>query len=290
MSDPIELVIPPRTRPVGEGTVERLLPHAARRMVGPFIYLDLIGPETLPDGMGLDVPVHPHIGLATVTFLTHGAIVHRDSTGAVQRIEPGDVNWMHAGRGVAHSERSPADQRAGESTLAGVQLWVALPEDAEDDEPWFEHHPRSTLPVDTVGDADVQVLAGTAYGLASPARVASPLHYASARFAAGGEMPAPEATERAVLVLDGDVTLDDGTTQVRAERRHLSVLAPGPITIRTTGSASLVLLGGEPVGPRTISWNFVASDRARIERAEQRWRDDEFPAVPGETERVPLPG
>ncbi len=288
---PVDLLIAPRVRPVGDGEVDRLLPYRLRRTVGPFTYLDLIGPEDLAPETGIDVPPHPHIGLATVTYLLEGAIVHRDSTGAVQRIEPGAVNWMHAGGGVVHSERSPDDERSRASRLRGAQLWVALPADAEDDAATFAHHPAASLPEARIGDATVRVLAGEAHGHRAPARVASPLHLVDVRLDGPGTLPAVDAPERGVLVLEGDVAVSGpGGTAVAVPPRHLAVLAPGPARIEARGPARALLLGGDPIGPRTIWWNFVATDPARIDEAKRRWRTGGFPDVPGETGRVPLPG
>ena len=283
----IELVIAPRRRSIGRDEVDRLLPYRERRMVGPFVYADLIGPDLLAPGAGIDVPVHPHIGLATVTYLFDGALVHRDSTGAVQRIEPGGVNWMTAGSGVAHSERSPDDERARESTIAGLQTWVALPADAEDAPPSFQHVPAADVPSFTVGDAQVRLLAGHYAGKQSPTKAASPLYHCDLEFeAAGATTLDEEHRERGVLVIDGDVSVAGQPVPAR----HLAVLEPGgDVELRATGPARVMTFGGARVGDRSIVWNFVASTRDRIDRAAARWRAGDWPPVPGDDEIVPMP-
>ncbi|HEY3486168.1 MAG TPA: pirin family protein [Ilumatobacteraceae bacterium] len=283
----IELVIAPRRRSIGRDEVDRLLPYRERRMVGPFVYADLIGPDRLAPGVGIDVPVHPHIGLATVTYLFDGALVHRDSTGAVQRIEPGGVNWMTAGAGVAHSERSPDDERAADSTIAGLQTWVALPAEAEEAPPSFQHVPVADVPSFELGDAHVRLLAGHLAGKHSPTQVASPLYHCDVQFDAAGVATVDEEhRERGVLVIDGDVSVAGR----KIAPRHLAVLAPGGAAeIRTAGAARVVSFGGARVGDRTIVWNFVGSTRERIDRAAAAWRAGDWPPVPGDDEIVPMP-
>ncbi len=267
--------IQPRQRSIGTSTVRRILPFVTHRMVGPFIFADLIGPEELAAGEGIDVPEHPHIGLATVTYLFDGAMVHRDSTGAVQQIEPGAVNWMHAGRGVTHTERSPADDRAADSMLTGLQTWVALPTEHEDDEPWFEHCAADHVPQDRIGDTTVRLAVGTGFGMASPVRVASPLVLADVSLAGGGFSVPADHPERGVLALTPGLTLD-GTSMAEGS---MAVLDAGDQP-RVEGSGRCVVLGGDPVGPRQIWWNFVASSAERIEAAKDAWRDQRFPEVP----------
>lgn len=285
---PIELIIEPRTRSIGSDEVDRLLPFRTRRMVGPFVYADLLGPDPLPPGAGVDVPVHPHIGLATVTSLFEGSLVHRDSTGAVQRIDPGAVNWMTAGRGVAHSERSPDDQRDHESVIAGLQTWVALPEEHEEVAPSFQHVPAADVPERFEADARVRLSAGTHDGLVSPTKVYSPIIHLEVTFPDGGAWTLPEEhTERAVLVVEGSVTVA-GTV---VPPRHLAVLAPGgAVEVRADGPARCYVLGGESVGERKIVWNFVSSRKDRIDTAAAAWRAGDWPGVPGDDEWVPMPG
>jgi redox-sensitive bicupin YhaK (pirin superfamily) len=282
----VELTIAPRTRPVGSGTVERLLPFRQRRMVGPFIFVDHIGPEELAPDSGRGVDAHPHIGLSTLTYLLEGRMVHRDSTGAVQTIEPGDVNWMTAGAGVTHTERPHPDDQSISRPVHGLQMWVALPGEAEELEPRFEHHQRADIPTDGGPGARVTVSAGTGWGLVSPVGVSSPLVLATVDLD-GGSLPIPvDHAERAVVALYGGLDLDGH----RLPAGHLVVLRPGS-SPRLAGTGRVVVLGGEPVGRRHIWWNFVHSDLDRIEQAKADWRAQRFPTVPGDHEPwVPLPG
>ena len=293
----ITSVIDARARDLGGFAVRRVLPALGRRMVGPFIFVDHLGPKVLAPGEGMDVRPHPHIGLATVTYLHDGEIVHRDSLGSEQAIRPGDVNWMTAGRGIVHSERSSADVRRAGARVHGLQLWVALPDAHEETAPSFHHHPGSTLPGLAAGDlgADVhrgdvrvRVLAGRAYGATSPIETLSPLFYVDAVLPAGGELALPDDhEERAVYVVDGAIAC---AGQQAATGRML-VLAPGaPARIVAEAPSRVALLGGAPVGPRQIFWNFVSSSRERLERAKDDWRARAFPSIPGDdVEYVPLP-
>lgn len=282
------MLIAPRRRDIGGDEVDRLLPYRKRRTVGPFIYADLIGPTALPAGVGVDVPVHPHIGLATVTYLFGGALVHRDSTGAVQRIEPGAVNWMTAGRAVSHSERSPDDERSAASTISGLQTWVALPEGSETIEASFVHVAAADVPTWQEGAARCRLVAGSFGGQVSPVPVHSPIGYVDVAFDEPGTwFASSEVGERGVLVVDGQVTVDGRAVP----ERHLLVLddaAPG--LVAAGGPARLLLLGGAPVGERIISWNFVSSRRDRIDAARDAWRRFDWPLVEGDDELVPLPG
>ena len=283
----IERIVAPRRRQVGASEVDRLLPFHARRMVGPFIFADLIGPEELAAGVGSDVPPHPHVGLATVTYLFDGSMVHRDSTGAVQRIDPGGVNWMTAGAGVAHSERSPDDARAVASPLAGLQTWVALPAESEEVAPSFEHAAADAVPAVSDGGVAVRLLVGTGFGAASPVAGASPMFHADVTIAAGGRFALPpEHAERAVLVVDGDVEVDG----VAVAPRHLAVAEPGDAIVSSSAGARVMAFGGAPVGTRYIWWNFVSSSQDRIEAAKADWAAHRFGEIPTDhTERVELP-
>lgn len=282
-------VIDARMRDLGGFTVGRVLPSTARKLVGPFIFFDHMGPAAFAPGHGIDVRPHPHIGLATVTYLFAGEIVHRDSLGSHQPIRPGDVNWMTAGRGIAHSERTGSELRQAGSRLDGLQLWVALPRKHEETEPEFHHHPARDLPSAVVSSAQVRVLAGSAYGETSPVRTFSPLFYVDAAIPAGGELPLPdEYEERAAYVVSG--TVECGNEQ--AERGRMLVFAPGvPVALRGISEARVALIGGAPIdGERHIFWNFVSSSEARIEQAKRDWREGRFPQVPGdEQEFIPLP-
>ncbi len=287
--DPVvELVVGPRLRPLEGVTVNRVWPTARRRLIGPFIFLDHLQPVELPAGRGLDVPPHPHIGLATVTYLFAGELMHRDSLGIVQPIRPGELNWMTAGRGIAHSERSPDGERARASRIHAVQAWVALPRASERDEPRFEHVGRNALPRFTVGAADLTLIAGTAWGRTAPVSTASPLFYVEARLAAGVALEIPaDLGQRGVFIVEGEIAIDGNS---HAAGRLLVLRDSQPCRIEANAAAHLMLLGGAPLGgERFIWWNFVASDAASIEAAKVEWAESRFPAVPGETERMSLP-
>jgi len=259
-------------------------------MIGPFVYFDHMGPVALEAGCGVDVLPHPHIGLATVTYLYEGALLHRDSLGSEQVIRPGDVNWMTAGRGIVHSERTPPAERASGPRLHGLQLWVALPAADEEMEPSFRHHPAATLPETERGGVRLRLMAGSAYGAASPVEVRSPLFYVDAAMPAGSELPLPdEHAERAVYVVEGSLRSGGAT----AGPGQMLFFAEGAdVTLKAGTATRAVLVGGAPLdGPRHIDWNFVGSSRERIEKAKADWREGRFPKVPGdETELVPLPG
>jgi hypothetical protein len=287
----VETLIVPRTRDLGDGfEVRRALPSVRRRMVGPFIFFDQMGPAVFRSGHGLDVRPHPHIGLATVTYLFEGEILHRDSLGTVQSIHPGAVNWMVAGRGIAHSERTPPELRATGGRLYGIQSWVAVPKQHEETAPAFAHTPADALPVLEDAGTRVRLIAGGLYGARSPVGTLSELFYADAVLAAGARLQVPAShEERAVYVAEGGVELGGqvyGTGQ-------LLVLRPGAEGVLTgpgpTGGRVL-LFGGEPMdGPRHIWWNFVSSSKERIEQAKADWRAGRIGPVPGETEFIPLP-
>jgi len=284
----IEHLLKPHVRDLGDFTVRRLLPAAAAQTVGPFIFFDHMGPVTLPPGHGADVRPHPHIGLATVTYLFDGEIMHRDSLGSEQLIRPGDVNWMTAGNGIVHSERSPETVRKAGARLHGIQTWVALPKDHETVAPSFFHHPGATLPKIEQPGVRMTVIAGDAFGKTSPVKVFSRTLYVAIELDAGAsvEIP-PEHAERGIYPVDGSVALDGEALPAE----HMVVLTPGQAaTLTATAPSRVMLLGGDPTdGHRFIFWNFVASSKEAIEAASQRWEDDGFPHVPGEIERIPLP-
>ena len=291
MAEPmIDLEIAARERDLGDGfTVRRLLPTAARRMVGPFIFVDHMGPVQLAAGHGLDVRPHPHINLATVTFLFDGEILHRDSLGSEQPIRPGAVNWMTAGRGIVHSERSPSDKRKSGQRVHGMQLWVALPKEHEEVAPSFQHHAAEAIPTVERPGARLRVIAGAAFGATSPVAVLSPLFYVEARLERGAVLPLPDAyAGRAAYVVEGAVSVDG---QAHGEGQMMVFRAGVPARVEALDAARVLLLGGDPLeGERHIWWNFVSSSRERIERAKDEWRGRRFATVPGdETEFVPLP-
>ncbi len=284
----IQELIEGRERDLGGFFVRRVLPAAGRQMVGPFIFFDHLGPAQFEPGSGIDVRPHPHISLATVTYLFAGSLEHRDSLGNVREIRPGDVNWMTAGRGIAHSERTPRLARAAGDNIHGIQSWVALPDGYEDVEPDFTHYPVSVLPRRELGGVDLAVIAGEAFGLRSPVATLWPTLYAHALFTAGAHLKIPaEHTERAVYLVQGDITVDG----VALPEKQLAVLEPGSEpTLRARRDSRAMLLGGEHFStPRHIWWNFVASTPERIDAAKLRWANRQFAPVPGETEFIPLP-
>jgi redox-sensitive bicupin YhaK (pirin superfamily) len=291
----VEHLVDGRTRDLGDGfTVRRVLPAPARRMVGPFIFFDHMGPKAFAPGPAINVRPHPHIGLATVTYLYSGAIMHRDSLGYAQEIHPGDVNWMTAGRGIVHSERTTAEGLAHGVELHGIQSWVALPDGHEDDTPQFHHHPAATLPMlETADGARLRVIAGEAFGRRSPVATPWPTLYVDAFLPAGAAMELPaEHEERAVYVAEGALLVDDEPLATG----QLAVLTPHrTVRLRAAVATRAMLLGGARFPePRLISWNFVASSQARIDAAGADWQARDaarFPLVPGDAvEFIPLPG
>jgi len=281
-------ILQPHTKDLGGFEVRRLLPAFPQKMVGPFIFFDHMGPARFPPGQGIDVRPHPHIGLATVTYLFDGSILHRDSLGTVQRIDPGDVNWMTAGSGIVHSERSPQEDRAAGPPLHGIQTWVALPLKNERTRPSFTHLPKKVLPTVSDRGVEMRVIAGTAFGQQAPTPVFSETLYVAAELATGGKLGLPaEHEERGVYVVSGDVTVAGAPV---APFRVAVVPPGGTIEIEAASPARLMLFGGAPMdGDRHIWWNFVASSREFIEEAKQRWREQRFSQVPDEIEFIPLP-
>jgi redox-sensitive bicupin YhaK (pirin superfamily) len=289
MSQETPLLIEPRLHDLGDGfVVRRLLPFRLLRHVGPFVFFDHIGPAELPPGRGLDVRPHPHIGLATVTYLYEGALTHHDSLGCEQVIRPGDVNWMTAGRGIVHSERTPAPERAAGHRMHGIQTWVALPQDHEETAPEFFHHDAATLPQTERDGVRLRVIAGEAFGLRSPVRVYAPTLYVDVEFEQAGTLVVPpEHAERAIYVVSGDVRIDG--QPVPAE--HMQAMPAGAdIEVAASAPARVLLCGGAPLdGERFLWWNFVSSSKDRIERAKADWLAQRFGQVPGESEFIPLP-
>ena len=281
-------VIDSRQRDLGGFVVRRVLPAGARQMVGPFIFFDHLGPTQFAPGYGIDVRPHPHIALATVTYLFSGSLEHRDSLGTVREIRPGDVNWMSAGSGIAHSERTPRAARVSGEHVHGIQSWVALPDGHEDGEPTFVHYSASTLPSRAGDGIDLTIIAGEAFGLRSPVVTLWPTLYVHAQIAGGATLEVPaDHGERAVYVVQGELAVGE-TPLAEGE---LAVLEPETIVkLRALGDSRAMLLGGAHFPtPRFIWWNFVASSEERIERAKERWERRQFPEVPGEAEFIPLP-
>jgi redox-sensitive bicupin YhaK (pirin superfamily) len=284
----VALVVEPSSKDLGGFRVRRALPSIKRRMVGPFVFLDHMGPAIMDPGKGLDVRPHPHIGLATLTYLTEGSFEHRDSLGSFQPILPGAVNWMTAGRGIAHSERSGPESRGMTDTVQGLQSWIALPRAHEETAPGFSHHDPADLPFVEDRGASLRLIVGEMFGQRSPVPVFSAMFYADAQLAAGASIPlAVEHAERAVYILDGAVEI----AGERFEAPRLLVFNPGDaITIRAVSPARLLLLGGEPMdGERHLWWNFVSSSKERIEAAKADWKAGRFGVVPGDPEFIPLP-
>ena len=288
LSPSIENLIVPRVTDLGGFNVRRALPTAGRKMVGPFIFLDQMGPAEFLTETGLDVRPHPHIGLATVTYLIEGQIFHRDSLGTELPIQPGDVNWMSAGRGIVHSERTPPELRPTCSKLFGLQSWVALPEDKEEGDPSFSHIGIGALPMIEAEGKVIRVIAGTLWGATAPTPTASDTIYADVALRPGASLPLDAVTEeRAVYILSGEIDVAGD----RLEAGALVVFRPGdPITIRALTPARLFVLGGASMnGPRYIWWNFVSSRRERILSAKADWEAGKFDAVPNESEWIPTP-
>jgi redox-sensitive bicupin YhaK (pirin superfamily) len=287
--DCLETIVVPRSSDLGGGfKVLRALPSAQRRMVGPFVFLDQMGPVRLEAGNGLDVRPHPHIGLATVTYLFEGELLHRDNLGMVQPIRPGELNWMTAGRGIAHSERTPPELRQAPLVLSGIQAWVALPARFEETEPSFAHHGAPELPVIEEPGLHLRLIAGTLFGARSPVATLSTMFYADVRLEARAACPLPaEHEERAVYVVEGTLEIEGRS----CEAGQLLVFRSGiKVTLRALAPSRLMLLGGEAMdGPRHIWWNFVSSSRERIEQAKADWQGGRFAPIPGETEFIPLP-
>jgi redox-sensitive bicupin YhaK (pirin superfamily) len=294
MSEGLELTVVTREREIVDGfKVRRALPSAKKRMVGPFVFLDQMGPEVFRANRGLDLAPHPHIGLATVTYLFEGELMHRDGLGNKQPIRPGEVNWMTAGSGIAHSERTPADMRLSGSELFGIQSWVALPKRFEESTPSFVHYGADKLPIVEAEGKRVRLITGTLYGLQSPVETRSDMFYADVTLVQTARLQVPvQYEERAAYIVEGSVELlpDNGTY----DAGQLLVFKPkSEIVLRAHGSsaARMILLGGEPLdGARHIWWNFVSSSKERIEQAKQDWTMGRFAPVPEETEFIPLPG
>jgi len=285
-------LITPHPSDLGDGfLVHRALPSAARRAVGPFVFLDQFGPVQLAAGKGLDVRPHPHIGLATVSYLFEGTILHRDSLGSVVPIRPGEVNWMTAGRGIVHSERSPVEDRAEGARLWGLQFWVALPLELEQCPPAFAHHGAEAIPRVTRPGARMSVVLGEAFDARSPVALTSPMFLVDVRLDAGAsiELEADYA-ERAAYVLEGEVRANDAAAAVTKERLIVFDVAEPARLSAGSAPAHVVFLGGPPLdAPRFVWWNFVSSQRDLILEAQAAWSEQRFDKVPGETEFIPLP-
>lgn len=300
MTDCIQHIIEPHVQDLGGFQARRLLPSDVLTLIGPFIFFDHLGPAVFSPGKGVDVRPHPHINLATVTYLFEGVLLHRDSVGSVQEIHPGAVNWMTAGRGIVHSERTPNHVRSKEATLHGIQTWVALPDEHEETDPWFRHHPASDLPTWREAGISFTLIAGEAYGRTSPVQTFSPMIYLDVQLAPGTQFTLPSNySEQAVYSVTEGLHING----IPLEQHRLAVLVAGAsveISCDSEERASALLrsadrttrcivVGGEPVGKRHKWWNFVSSRLDRIDQAKHDWREGRFGQVPQETEFIPLP-
>ena len=283
----VELLIQPRDKDLGEFFVRRALPSSERMMVGPWIFFDHMGPAEFPAGAGVSVRPHPHINIATVTYLFEGEILHRDSLGSLQTIGPGDINLMVTGRGIVHSERERPEVTAQPHRLHGLQLWLALPEKDEEVEPSFHHYPAADIPTVTVDGVPLRVMMGTAYGVTSPVRVFAETLYVEAHLQTGQSITLPDTEERAVYVASGGLQIQG--TDIPEHAMAVFSQMEG-MTLEATTESRIAIIGGEKLGPRYIEWNFVSSRKARIEEAKEDWRARRFPEVPGDEEEfIPLP-
>lgn len=283
----VELIIKPRDKDLGGFSVRRLLPTAKRQMVGPWIFFDHMGPAEFDEGKGINVRPHPHINLATVTYLFEGEILHRDSLGSLQAIRPGDINLMVAGRGIVHSERERPQVTATEHKLHGLQLWLALPESVEEIEPAFYHYPNAAIPAVSVKDVPVRVMMGGGFGVTSPVKTFANTLYVEAHLQAGQTLELPNAEERAVYVASGCLKATDTVIPEHA----MAVLSSNlNVVVEAMSESRIGIIGGEKMTPRFIEWNFVSSRKERIEQAKAAWKAKRFPEVPGdEHEFISLP-
>jgi redox-sensitive bicupin YhaK (pirin superfamily) len=285
-TESIELVVQANAKDLGGFTVSRVLPAPERMTVGPFIFFDEMGPAQFPPGEGMNVRPHPHIGLATVTYLFAGTIMHRDSLGYALAIEPGAINLMTAGRGIVHSERTPPELLAAGQFLHGIQTWMALPGDREEMDPGFVHYPAESLPVHQHQGVHTTVIIGEAYGKASPVSAEAQTLYLEQRLDAGSTTTAPQtAQERGVYVVGGELQIGDR----HLTQGQLAILRPGDVHLRAATDCHLMIVGGEPIGERHLKWNFVHSSAERILQAGRDWVDGKYPGIDGDSEFIPLP-
>lgn len=287
-SQGVSLYIRSQERDLGDFTVRRFLPHSMQRKVGPFVFFDHMGPAGFAPGQGIDIRPHPHVCLATITYLFEGSIVHRDSLGYVQEIRPGEVNWMTAGRGIVHSERTGAAARGSGQNFHGLQLWVALPEESEEMEPEFFHYDRDAIPVLHYQNSTMRLVAGTVFGETSPVKTYSRLFYVDVEMPESGAVRLPnDYSERGVYIISGSLDcrgapIEAGTMAVFNEDAAVELTA--------SRNTRLVMLGGDPITERYLDWNFVASTRERIEQAKDDWRNGRFPIIADDAqEYIPLP-
>ena len=283
----VKWLIRPSVKDLGDFTVRRALPCSQAPMIGPWIFFDHVGPARFEAGKGVNVRPHPHINLATVTYLFEGEILHRDSLGSEQPIQPGDINLMVAGSGITHSERETPEVNATEHSLHGLQLWLALPEADEENEPAFYHYPSADIPGIDVDGVPVRVMMGSAYGATSPVKSYAKTLYFEAEMKSGKTLTLPDCEERGVYVVRGQIDIEGSVVH----QNEMAILSDKPsVELRANKDCLIVIVGGEPLGRRHIFWNFVSSRKARIERAKEDWREGRFPKVVGdENEFIPLP-
>lgn len=284
---PIQNILEGQVKDLGGFSVRRILPNAKQRMVGPWIFFDHMGPAEFKSGEGINVRPHPHINLATVTYLFEGEILHRDSLGNHQLIRPGEINLMVAGSGITHSERESDETRSAVHKQHGLQLWHALPEKDEETAPAFYHYAYTDLPAVTIDEVSVRILMGSAYGVTSPVISFSEILYIEALLQTGQILPLPQATEAAIYVVEGKVCMQGKELQ---QYQMMTMDNSGELTVTATQESRIVVIGGEPLGERHIYWNFASSRKERIEKAKQDWREGRFAKVKGdEKEFIPLP-
>jgi len=284
----ISLVIQPRDKDLGGFTVRRTLPTAHCEMIGPWIFFDHMGPARFKPGEGINVRPHPHIGIATVTYLFEGEILHRDSLGSLQAIRPGDINLMIAGKGIVHSERERPERKETHRTLHGLQLWLALPLEDEEINPAFYHYPAAEIPTVTVDGVSVRVMIGSAYGVVSPVKTYSETIYIEARMQKGQRLVLPEADELGVYIANGHLQAKD--TQLPAHSMAVISAQDNAIEVIASEDSTITVIGGKNIGKRYIEWNFVSSRKERIEQAKLDWKNGNYPKVIGdEIEFIPLP-
>jgi len=283
----IKQIIEPQEKDLGDFSVRRLLPFAQQQMVGPWIFFDHMGPASFPAGKGIDVRPHPHINLATVTYLFEGEILHRDSLGSVQPICPGDINLMLAGKGITHSERERDDVRRAAHTLHGLQLWHALPETDEETNPAFYHTSADNLPRIRERGIQIRVMIGSAYGFTSPVRTFAKTLFAEADMKDGDSLTTPESEETAIYVVSGNIVISN---QEIPQYSMVILENKATATIQATVDTRIAMIGGERMPKRHLEWNFVSSRKERIEQAKKDWQNGKFPKIPGdEVEFIPLP-
>jgi len=273
---------------LGGFSVRRALPNSEQKMIGPFIFFDHMGPANFPAGKGIDVRPHPHIGIATITYLFEGSILHRDNLGYEQEIRPGDINWMTTGSGIVHSERETEAVRNSSHKLHGLQLWIALPDELQEIDAAFHHHPKDTLPVFLYKDATIRLMAGEIYGEKSPVNTYSQMFYADVKLPANKSINLPaEGQETGIYVIDGEISLGRKTY---SPFNFIYVNANEMVSITANNDANFILIGGKPFdSPRHIWWNFVSNSKQRIDQAKSDWREGKFHKVPNDDEFIPLP-